>query len=644
MAASTVVTALVALISLAMAPHDARAQLRTSRIIGDGMVMQRGVGVPVWGWAAPGSRVAVAFDGRAYEARADTAGRWRVTLPAMKAGGPHAMTIASDGQQLAVRDILVGDVWICSGQSNMEWTVADASNAAREIASANDPQIRHFKVPRSWSWTPEADLAGGAWERADPAHAGNFTAVGYFFARELRKTVRVPIGLINTTWGGSRIEPWMSPRALGIDSAAAAKLMADENAVEQQRNTVLRAKIGDVPDKDPGLVGGAAVWADPALDDGAWSAIETPAQWEQAGYAGLDGVAWYRTSFTLTAAEAKSGVTLGLGTIDDSDESWVNGRRVGGMRDAWNVHRRYDVPASALVAGRNVIAVRVEDTGGGGGIAGERDSLYVSVGGAKRPLAGQWRFKVGAVRPATPANKNQVATVLWNRMVHPLLPYPIKGALWYQGESNAHPGEAFEYRTQFANMITDWRKHWDVGAFPFLWVQLANFMAVDSAPNPNSAWAMLRESQTAALALPKTGQVVTIDIGETKDIHPRNKQDVGKRLALAARRVAYGARVVASGPTYRSVAVHRDRVTVTLDNAQGLRTRDGGPPRSFAIAGADRRFVWARARISGHRVIVWSDAVTNPVAVRYAWGDNPLDANLSNAAGLPATPFRTDRW
>jgi sialate O-acetylesterase len=625
-------------------PLEASAQLRASRLIGDGMVMQRGARIPVWGWAKAGAKVDVTFDGKRYAGTADTAGAWKVMLPTMKAGGPHEMSIASGGDQLQVHDILVGDVWVCSGQSNMEFTVSSANSAAHEIAAANDPQIRHFKVPQSWAWGPESDLAGGSWERADPAHVGDFTAVGYFFARDLRKTRNVPIGLINTSWGGSRIEPWMSPRALGTDSAGVAKIIADENASIQKTVNDLRAKIGDVADHDPGLVNGNAVWADPAFDQSTWASIDAPKEWEQAGYDGLDGIAWYRTSFDLTPDEAKNGVTLGLGMIDDSDESWVNGHRVGGMHNAWNVQRRYDVPAAALVPGRNVVAVRVEDTGGGGGIIGEPDSVYVQVGAARRPLAGSWKFKVATISVSTNGNMNQVPTVLWNKMINPLLPYPIKGALWYQGEANAYPGQAFEYRKQFASMIADWRKRWNVGAFPFLWVQLANFMAVDTVPNPNSAWAMLRESQTATLALPNTAQAVIIDLGETNDIHPKNKQDVGKRLALAARKVAFGEAVVYSGPMYRTRTIRDGRVTVALSSANGLHTRDSGPVKGFAIAGADKHFVWANATIDGNRVTVWSDKVPQPVAVRYAWGDNPLDANLYNAAGLPATPFRTDRW
>jgi len=635
-------------IPAAALPTSSAAQLRLSRLIGDRMVMQRDAAVPVWGWAAPGNEVVVTFDGTTHTARADTAGSWTVTLPAMPAGGPHAMSVAAAGERIQLRDILVGDVWVCSGQSNMEWTVADARNGAREIAAAHDRQIRHFKVPQSWAEQPEPTLAGGSWEVADPEHVGAFTAVGYFFARELRETVPVPIGLINTSWGGSRIEPWMSAGALQLDAAALERMMREERAHQRGVLDSLRARIGGLPERDAGLVNGAALWADPALDDASWATIAVPGAWEQAGYEGMDGVAWYRTTFDLTDEEARAGVRLGLGMVDDSDVSYVNGREVGRTENAWSKARVYTVPAASLRAGRNVVAVRVEDTGGGGGIQGGPELLYVEAGGRRRPLAGMWKLKVGAmqVRPDG-QHINKVPTVLYNKMVHPLLPYPVKGAIWYQGESNADRYEdAVAYRPLFANMIRDWRRAWNVGDFPFLWVQLANYMAVDSQPAQRSAWAALRESQSAALALPNTAQAVAIDLGETGDIHPRNKQDVGQRLALAARKVAYGQNVVHSGPVHRRHEVKDGRVVIEFDHVGGGLVGEGerGAVRGFAIAGADRRFVWADAEVDGDRVVVWSDRVPDPVAVRYAWGNNPLHANLYNREGLPASPFRTDDW
>jgi sialate O-acetylesterase len=635
------------------APADA-PRLRLSRLVGDGMVMQRGAAVPVWGTARPGAPVVVTFDGRRRAAAPDAAGRWEVRLPAMPAGGPHAMTVAQGPDTVAVRDILVGDVWVCSGQSNMEWTVADARNGAAEARAARDSGVRHFRVPQSWSWTPEDTLPGGPWQPAESAHAGGFTAVGYFFARALRRASDVPIGLLHTSWGGSRIEAWMRPAALGLGPDATARLRAADSGRVQAVRDTLRARLGDtLPTADAGLVAGRAVWADPALDDSAWAPIAVPAAWEGAGYPALDGVAWYRTAFTLTEAEARAGVRLGLGRVDDSDVAWVNGREVGRMQGAWNRARVYDVPAAALVPGRNVIAVRVEDTGGGGGVTGTADELWVEAGGARRPLAGRWRFRVGEARLGDDRQgKTQVPTVLWNAMVDPATRYPVKGVIWYQGESNANtPADAAAYAGQFRRMIADWRARWNAPAMPFLWVQLANFMAADTLPPAASAWALLRESQHAALALPHTGEALAVDAGEADDIHPRDKQTVGERLARAARAVAYGAPAEWRGPAYAGHEARGARVLVRFAHAAGLaagRRPDGRAAADslggFAVAGADRRWHWARARVTGAAVEVWSDRVPRPVAVRYAWGNNPERANLYNAAGLPAAPFRTDRW
>ena len=627
-------------------PRASSGELRVAGPFGEHMVIQRGVGLSIRGSAKAGARVTVTFGTRRHAALADSGGRWKVTLPPMKAASPSDLTIEGGGERLRFRDVAVGDVWVCSGQSNMEWTVADSLDAAREIAAARDPMIRHLKVPRSWAAEPEDSLAGGAWEVADPEHAGGFTAVGYFFARVLRTHVDVPVGLINVSWGGSRIEPWMSASSLGFGAVRMAEILAGERAYEREVLDRIRARAGVLPDRDAGLVDGRALWADPELDDSTWDALGVPGRWEEAGYEGMDGVAWYRTSFELTADEARAGLRLGLGNIDDSDISWWNGHEVGRTTLAWNRARVYDVPASFLRAGRNVVAVRVEDTGGGGGIWGEPGLLYVEVSGRKRSLAGTWRFKLGVVTVNMEFHKSQVPTVLYNKMVHPLLPYPIKGVLWYQGESNAGPGDAVAYRGLFRALIEDWRTGWGLGNVPFLYVQLANYLPASVEP-PESSWALLRESQSAALALPMTAQAVTIDIGEPNDIHPRNKQEVGRRLALAARKLAYGENVVFSGPVYRRHEVEGGKIVIDLAHVgRGLVAKDaaGGRLVGFTVAGADGRFVQADAAIRGDRVVVWSDAVPSPVAVRYAWADNPEGSNLFNAEGLPASPFRTDDW
>ncbi|HMB91798.1 MAG TPA: sialate O-acetylesterase [Rhodothermales bacterium] len=623
---------------------ESTAGFQLSRLISDGMVMQREAEVPVWGWATPGETVSVTFDGQTFSAEADADSTWMVKLPAMDAGGPHEMTIQHADTTVQVHDILIGDVWVASGQSNMEWVVAEANDAEAEIAAANHPAIRHFKVPQSWSETPEVTLAGGAWEKADPEHVGEFTAVGYYFARALREEVDVPIGLLNTSWGGSRIEPWMSAEMLGMGEGGLDQILEQERAREDAIRERVRERIGTLPTEDQGLVNGDARWAATDLDDSDWFTMPVPALWESAGFEGMDGVAWYRTTFDLSEEEAQQGITLGLGMIDDSDITWVNGVEVGRMDNAWNQARVYEVPASALQAGENVLAVRVEDFQGGGGIAGPRDTVFLQVNGEKRSLPDEWRFMVGRVSIASNGNKNQVPTLLWNKMVHPLLPFPIKGVIWYQGESNANSiEEAAAYKALFPEMITGWRTAWKQDDLPFLWAQLANFMAVDAEPPAESNWATLRESQSATLALPNTGEAILIDIGVTDDIHPRNKQDVGRRLALAARKVAYGEDLVYSGPTYRDHEIQDGRVVLSFNHVGGGLEVHGGNLGGFALAGNDSKFVWADAKIEGDQVIVWSEAVPEPMAVRYAWSNNPDKANLYNTEGLPATPFRTDK-
>ena len=627
---------------------SATSELRLPKLFADGMVMQRDVPLPVWGWAAPGTTVTVTLAGNTARGAANAAGAWTVTLPPMRGGGPHEITVQSSATKLQVRNVLIGDVWIASGQSNMEWPVRMANDSARVIAMANDSALRHFKVPTSWAESPADELVGGSWAPATPQNVGAFTAVGYFFARELRKSVNVPIGLINTSWGGSNIETWLSREAHGLNEGAAAALLKRERESLEAIRDSLTARLGTLPTKDVGLVDGRAVWANPELDDASWSTIRVPSLWEDAGYPGLDGIVWLRLAFTLSAEEAKQSARLSLGPIDDNDITWVNGVEVG-RTSGYATPREYVVPTSALRSGRNVITVRVSDGGGGGGIYGNPDLIHLSLGGVRRPLTGTWKLKVGEASVRMDGQRiNKVPMVLYNQMVHPLQRFPVKGVVWYQGESNANNvAQAVAYRDLFAKLITSWRREW-VGThdFPFLWVQLPNFNPPDSIPPARSAWATQRESMAAALALPNTGQAITIDVGEATDIHPRNKQDVGARLARVARKVVYGQSVVASGPTYRRHTIQGGRVSVEFDNVAGGLVSRGreGLVGGFAVAGADGRFVWAKAHIEDGRVVVWSDAVREPVAVRYAWADNPSTASLYNREGLPAAPFRTDTW
>lgn len=640
----TIARLAVLFLTLACSPTE-DGGLRLSRLVGDGMVIQRGEPVPIWGWAETGTRVTLDFGGQSYSATTAADGRWTVTLPPQQAGGPHSMTIEGGGERFEIADALVGDVWLCSGQSNMEWPVSRALSFDSEGPAATDRSIRHFTVPRSNSIRPEEELAGGEWVVTSPDTVGDFTAVGFFFARELRRHVDVPVGLLHTSWGGSRIEPWMSAAALGYESDEAAARTAEEMQQAEEAYLVeqVRGQLGELPSEDVGMDGDRALWADPVLDDAGWDEMDLPGRWEEAGFPGLDGVVWFRRHVTLTAEDAAAEGSLSLGMIDDSDVAWVNGRRVGGLEMSYDVSRVYPLPAGTLHAGDNVIAVRVEDTGLGGGVYGPPENLYLDAGGERHPLSGDWRFRVGRFVYDPDSNANQLPTLLYNRMIHPLLDYPIRGALWYQGESNTGPEDAHEYRRHFAALIEDWRQRWGVGDFPFLFVQLANFMAPVDEPG-DSLWAMLRESQSMALGLPATAQAVIIDVGDADDVHPRNKQAVGLRLSLAARQLAYGEELVWSGPVYRGHEIRGGEVVLDFDHVGGGLEARGGELREFAVAGPDRRFVWADARIEGDRIAVRSDAVSEPVAVRYAWSDNPEDANLYNVEGLPASPFRTDDW
>lgn len=620
----------------------AHASMELPLIFSDGMVLQRDRPIPVWGMADAESRVRIVFDGKIVEAMADDSGRWTMMLPPHAAGGPYRMRIVGAGVSLELRDILIGDVWLASGQSNMEWTLSRAANGAAEVARANDPKIRHFKIPHTWSGQRQWQLEGGSWVASSPETAGEFSAVAHLFAREIRATAGVPIGIIDSSWGASRIEAWMDAETLGIHPAQVARdaeRMRTEEAAALSETRRRLALWKTMPADDAG-------WQAEHLDERDWVSIAVPMLWEQAGWTGLDGVAWYRTSFELSDAQAKRGIRLSLGRIDDSDDTWVNGVAVGAMRNQWNTPRSYEVPARALHAGRNSLAVRVIDGGGGGGIHGAPEEVCLqSDEQACAPLSGGWKFRVAQTVFSTVDGKQHKPTLLYNRMIAPLRDYPLRGVIWYQGEANADTaGDALRYRQQFVAMIRQWRGQWKSPELPFLWVQLANFTSGRDTP-AHSPWALLRESQSTALALPFTAQAVTIDIGTPHDIHPTNKQDVAHRLALAARHLAYGESLVYSPPVFKDVEFVGGGAHVRFDRGAALAVRGGGDRvGGFALAGSDRVFHPAQARIEGDVVVVGSTAVPEPYAVRYGWRDNPQDADLIGRERLPVSPFRSDAW
>ena len=638
----------------------ARAEVRLPAIIGDNMVLQRAMKVRIWGDAKPGEHVTVTFDRKSASAVADAQGRWQVWIGPLNTGTPSELIVKGDNI-LTIKNVLVGEVWLCSGQSNMEWPLINTMGGAETVAQANHPEIRLFRVEHQTSATPLADVQGH-WVVTTPEEAANFSAVGYFFGRELYQHLKVPIGLINSSWGGTPAEAWTTHDALV--SSPELKPILDRyqsslNALPETKEAYARA-LAQWEEKnlylDAGNKGEALGYADPAASTADWSKMDLPKQLETAGLL-IDGAVWFRKEVELPESWFGKDLVLKLTPIDDHDVTYFNGTKIGATGretpNSYMVPRKYVVPGSLVKAGRNVIAVRVFDSAGEGGFSrggamsigpnGDGDSQAIS-------LRGVWDYKVElALEPKRPdwgtrpeavgvSNQNN-PSVLYNAMIAPLVPFAIRGVIWYQGESNA--GRAYQYRTLFPLMIRSWRSAWG-REFPFYFVQLANWHASKAEPD-ESDWAELREAQTMTLREPQTGMAVTIDIGDENDIHPRNKLDVGRRLAAWALAETYGEKVIPSGPLLDRFTIDGDKVRIRFKHGTGLKTSDGGPVKGFAIAGEDRRFVWADARIEGDTVIVSSPKVVKPVAVRYGWADNPI-ANLYNKAGLPASPFRTDDW
>lgn len=617
------------------------ADVRLPKIFSDNMVVQRDQNVKVWGWAKAGESVKVEFNGQSAKAKAAKNGTWAVTFKPMKYGGPFEMKISGKSNNIVLRNILIGDVWLGSGQSNMEWIMSNTKDAAKDIPAGNFPKIRLFTVDKTTSYTPEADLSGGPWLTCTPQNVQFFSAVAYYFGRKLHEELDVPIGLINSSWGGTKIEPWISWDLMSkeepykhIKVEEHAKNAAENKKNEQRYIEARKLNTGELER-----------WFDPETKTTGWQSLEVPNEWGQTPIGDVDGIIWFQKEFELPASLENKPLILSLGPIDDEDITYVNGTKVGALT-IYNKDRVYPIKQGVLKAGKNVITVKVTDNQGGGGMNGRPEQLFLEGEGQRIPLAGTWTYKkevVNADFGIKDVGPNSFASLLYNAMIAPIVQYPIRGVIWYQGESNAN--EAYQYRRLFPMLINDWRAKWGY-ELPFFWVQLANFMAPSAQPG-ESAWAELREAQNMTLSLPATGQAVIIDIGEADDIHPRNKKDVGYRLALSALHVAYGKDIVYEGPVYESISVDGDRAMLSFKNpGQGLQAHGDryGYLKGFAIAGADKKFVWAKAFIEGDKVVVYSDSVKDPVAVRYGWGDNPDDANLYNNAGLPASPFRTDTW
>lgn len=636
------------------------AEVRLPSIIGDNMVLQQGAKVRIWGKANAGEHVTVSFGKKSASTVADQQGRWQVWLGPLQAAGPAELTIRGSNV-VTIRNVLVGEVWICSGQSNMEWPLVNTVNGSAAVAQANYPEIRLFTVAHKTSESPLDDVQG-RWVVTTPEDAANFSAVGYFFGREIYQSLKVPVGLINTSWGGTPAEAWTSTAALKSSAELQPILHRYESSLKALPETkeAYERAIVEWEEKNLHLDGenkGEALgYADPATSTEVWPKMDLPKQFEAAGLL-IDGAVWFRKGVELPASWAGKDLVLNLAAIDDYDVGYFNGTRIGQTGretpDSYMIPRKYSVPGALVRAGQNVIAVRVFDRAGDGGFgrAGEMSLRVAGVDGADPiSLRGEWDYKIElalepkhvdwGTRPELVGASNQNSpSVLYNAMLAPLFPFAIRGAIWYQGESNA--GRAYQYRTLFPTMIRNWRSGWG-SDFPFFFVQLPNWRARQDVPS-ESDWAELREAQAMTLREPHTGMAIAIDIGDGEDLHPRNKRDVGRRLATLALANVYRRPIIPSGPLFDRFRIEGAKVRISFKYAQGLKTSDGSAVKGFALAGADRRFVWADARIEGETVVVSSPTISKPVAVRYGWADNPL-VNLYNKADLPAAPFRTDDW
>jgi sialate O-acetylesterase len=600
---------------LVFATSQLNCQVHMPLIFSDNMVLQRDQEIRVWGRAGSGERVRVTLGKQRQTARAANDGRWEVLFAPLNAGGPYTMKVEGRNT-LEYSNILIGDVWLCSGQSNMEWPVSQSANPDQEIRNSSYPEIRLFTVPRRTSSKPEDDLESGTWEECGPETVASFSATGYFFGRHIHGETGVPVGLINSSWGGTVAETWISRETMaGIDDFKEIMARAGEPDLEKQQEEIMVRLMEwneTIEQHDEGKAGN---WHDPGHDDSKWDKMKLPTQWESAGLPGVDGVVWFRKEITLSAEEAQLPLTLNLGAIDDSDYTYLNGQLVGTTLNQYSQNRRYMVDGSMLREGKNIIAVRVIDNGGGGGIWGDAGKLFYQTGLNQVSLADYWKYAVGietGPQPQLQGGPNSFPSLLYNGMIHPVTPFAIRGVIWYQGESNA--GRAYQYRTLFRELIKDWRKQWANNDLPFLFVQLTSFMAETSEP-VESDWAELREAQTMALELPNTGMAVIIDIGDADDIHPQNKQDVGKRLALAALKTSYNHDIVSTGPVYRSMQVDGNRIVLSFDTSGSkLKANDKyGYLKGFAIASEDRVFHWAKAYIEDGKVIVYCDKVSHPV-------------------------------
>jgi len=619
------------------------ADISLPKFWSDGAVIQRNSTTRIWGWANEGEVISVTLNGKLIGNAEAHNGQWSIPLGAHPAGGPHRIDI-SGSNRISLQDLYFGDVWVAAGQSNMQTTMDRVSELFEaDIASANIPLLRQFTVPRVLEFSaPQRDFSAGKWEPSTPKSVLPHSAVAHFFGRKLVRDEQIPIGILSTNFGGSPAECWLAEEQLKPypELYNTAKRFQDIAYLQKLKDADKRYSddwYAQLSSQDAGLLA-SPKWYQQKASDSHWKAIQLPANLADQGVAPMSGIVWLQKTITLPDTAIGKAAKLRLGTMVDADTVYVNGTEVGKTYYLYPP-RRYSVANTILRAGDNTITVRLQINNNAGEWVTDKP-YYLQVGELNIPLSGEWHYRIGTkIEPFktphyTPYNQ---PLGCYNAMLAPLLELNIKGVIWYQGESNS--GRPNEYARMFPQLIQHWREEWRQGDFPFLFVQLPNFMKAESEPS-ESLLAETRNAQMQALALNNTAMVVTIDVGEWNDIHPLNKKPVGERLALAAQALAYGKKdVVYSGPQLKSVSAKNNALVITFDHTGSGLVARGEKLQGFALAGDDGKYYWASAKIRKNTVEVLSPHVKKPVKVRYAWANNPTTANLYNLEGLPASPF-----
>lgn len=619
------------------------AQIKLPKLISDGMILQRDTKVKIWGWASPKEKIQLDFNHKTYKAETNAEGKWTIVLPSQKAGGPYEMTLKGNNT-IVLKNILFGDVWVCSGQSNMELPMDRLKDKYKEvIAKAENPNIRQFLVPDQYYFANEKeDFTSGEWVSANPTSILQFSGVAYFFALEIYEKYKIPIGLINSALGGSPAESWISEESVKkfpdyYQEYLKYKDGKLEVQIDQNDKKVSNDWYKLANNTDLGLKNN---WSNPEFNDSDWKTMNVPGYWADNQLGNVNGVVWFKKEFSIPKVKENTAKLI-LGRIVDADSVYVNGQFVGTTSYQYPP-RTYSFNANILKEGKNEIAVRIINNSGKGGFVLDKPYELV-LGKDTLDLKGSWKYELGAKMLPLPGQTfvRWKPVGLYNAMIAPLKNYSIKGVLWYQGESSTK--KPSEYFSLMETLITNWRTQWQQPKLPFLVVQLTNFMDPKTEP-VESNWAALRQQQLNTLAIPNTGLAVTIDLGEWNDIHPLNKYDVGKRLSLQARKKVYGEKdLVASGPLFKAMEQKGNKLILSFtDTGSGLFAKDNASLKGFAIANNDGKFVWANATIEGDKIVVWNDTISNPSKVRYAWADNPVEANLYNKENLPASPFESD--